>query len=84
MAQRNDISVLLENDNNSSAGSLFSSAGSLFSGDDSDDSEAPDALPTSSLVLLPPMDNTNIANFLVSDTTNIHPSTFHTSITSYL
>ena len=82
MAQRNDISVLLEDDNYSSKGSLFSSAGSLFSGDDSD--EAPDALPTSSLVLLPPMDNTNIAKFLVSDTTNIHPSTFLTSITSYV
>lgn len=75
MAQRNDISILLEDNN-------YSSAGSLFSGDDSD--EVPDALPTSSLVLLPPMDNTNIANFLVSDATNIHPSMFLTSITLYV
>lgn len=50
MAQQNDISVLLENDNDSSAGSLFS-------GD-----ETPDALPTSSPVRLPPMDNTNNVN----------------------
>ena len=52
MAQQSNIrvSVLLENDNDSSAGSLFS-------GD-----ETPDALLTGSSVRLPLMDNTNNVN----------------------
>jgi hypothetical protein len=63
--QQNNISVLLENDNDSSAGSLLS-------GD-----ETPDALPTSSLAYLPLMDNSNNMNTSLTSCYTTSTNLFH-------